>query len=391
LTATVLTPEERSAEIDEFMRFVREVWPERRARVLHQIASRCTSCGLSERCSTLRDGVCNECRTYAAPSADGGEMQMARNFDALLESYQGKAKGSYDALVMFSGGKDSALLLHRLRQQFPGLRLLALMVDNGFTSPVAFANARRVSSVISDVDYLSVKPKESLFRNMFRHALTHLNAGGCYSSVDRLCGDLTFDIGRNTAASFGIPLLLHGGTRAQVQRILKLYSYETPRNWEHEKRESTGGFVLREIHSAEELKYWWDGSAWPSERVPRVLFPYYAWPYDEEAIRRSVQQLGLLERGNENPIVSNYELLPVNFAVDNFHLRYSGYEPEFTQLIREKRAAKAQWVGVFESIEYLAGQGLLMPRCIADTLHKLGLTHEQVGLPSPGARLRIPA
>jgi hypothetical protein len=389
---TMLSPGERIAEIEEFMRFAREVWPKERERALHEIAKRCANCGLSERHTPLSDGICNECRVYVAPEAGGDESWMGQELHEVLQNHQGKAAGRYDALVMFSGGKDSALLLHLLRQKYPRLRLLALMVDNGFTSSVAFANAKRVQGIITDVEYLLVKPKASLFRNTFRYALTHLNAGGCYASVDRLGGDLVFDIGRNTAASFGIPLLLHGGTRAQAHKILKLFNYETPRAWEHARRDSTGGFTLKDIYDQEELKYWWDGSAWPADRVPRVLFPFYAWPYDEEAVRRDVQSLGLFEKGNENPIVSNADLIPVNFAVDNFHLGYSGYEPEFAQLIREKKAAKGPWVALFESIEYLAGHGRLLPRCIAETLSRLGLTHTDVGVPEPVSEpLRIPA
>jgi len=386
-----MRPEERIAEVEEFVRYVRVEWPGRRDALQHLLAKRCSNCILSEKCAPLVDGVCAECRrstTGNEPVVD--TVRMNRELGQVLSDHQGKAAGRHDALVMFSGGKDSALLLHALRQQYPRLRLLALMVDNGFTSSVALANVSRVSAIINDIDHAVIKPKESLFRNTFRYALTHLNAGGCYSSVDRLAGDLAFDIGRNTAASLGIPLLIHGGTRAQLHRVLKLFWYETSRSSEKEKRESTGGFELRQIYDDDELKYWWDGSAWPEAQVPRVIFPFYAWQYDEQAVRREVVRLGLIEEGNDNPIVSNYDLLPVNLAVDTFHLGYSGYEPEFAQLIREKKTQRSNWLGLFEAVEYLAGQGMLLPRCIADTLGKLGLSHENVGLPSPAEDRRVP-
>lgn len=380
----MLQPADRMAEIDAFLRFTRETWPQLRAGVIAEIARRCSICAVSERHSPLTNGICAECDSYAVPTdAVGNDTTDATELDRILQDHQGRAAGNYDALVMFSGGKDSALLLHLLRLGHPGLRLLAVMVDNGFTSTIALENARRVSSLISDVDYLTIKPKESLFRNTFRYALTHLNAGGCYSSVDRLAGDLAFDIGRNTAARFGIPLVLHGGTRAQAQKILGLFSYETPRAWERVKRESTGGFPLREIYDEEDMRYWWDGSAWPEERVPRVLFPFCAWPYDEDAVRQEVQRLGLLDKGNENPIASNSHLLPINFAVDTFRLGYSGYEPELSQLIREGRAPREPWQFVFESIEYLARRGELLPRCVAATLERIGLSHRELGLPEP--------
>jgi hypothetical protein len=286
---------------------------------------------------------------------------------------------------MFSGGKDSSLLLHRLRAEYPGLRLLTLMVDNGFTSSVAMENVHRVSSIVDDVDHLILKPKASLFRNVFRHALTHLGPAGSCFSVDRLGGDLALDIARNTAALRGIPLVIHGGTRAQVQKMLGVYSYETPRSQERQKREAIDHFVLGDMCDADELAYFWDGSAWPEARIPRVIFPFYAWHYDELSVRREVVRLGLVKEGNDNPIASNSELLPVNMAVDILQLGRSSYEAEFSQLIREGKTSRAHWLPLFEAVEYLARRGELLPGCISDTLSKLQLTHQELGLPLPPA------
>jgi len=248
---------------------------------------------------------------------------------------------------MFSGGKDSTLLLHTLRARYPRLRLLAVMIDNGFTSSIALSNVRRVASIISDVDHCVLKPQEGLFQSTFRHALTHLGKGGCYDSVERLGGDLNLDVCRNLAASLGIPLLLHGGTRAQVERNLALRTFETPRAFERQRRERINDFVLREIYDSEQLKYWWDGSAWAEERIPRVLFPFFVWQHDEQAVRREVVRLGLFEAGNENPLASNSDLLPVNLAVDVARLGYTSYEPDFAQLIRQGRAERLPWLQLF--------------------------------------------
>lgn len=377
--------EDRIAAIEEFMRYAFEEWPKQREHLVGQIANRCTNCILSENYTSIVDGLCAECRSYQADADGHSDDQdiagMEKELDDLLKNCEGKAEGKYDALVMFSGGKDSTIILHQLRTRYQGLRLLALMVDNGFTSSIGLANVRRVSNILDDVDHLIIKPKANLFKNTFRYALTHLNDGGCYSSVDRLGGDLAFDIGRNTAASFGIPLVIHGGTRAQLHKILKLYSYKTSRTSEKERRDTTGGFTLSDIYDEEEMKYWWDGSAWPDDKIPRVVFPLYVWQYDEQAMRREVIRLGLIEEGHDNPIVSNYDLLPVNFAVDVYHLGYSGYEPEFSQLVREQKTDRHFWLYLFESIEYLTKQGTLLRECIDDTLHKLALTREEVGLP----------
>ncbi len=381
-----MKPEERIDETKDFLRFASQIWPNKRKQFGKQISSRCAKCVLSDQCTVLENGLCPLCKessTLETSDNSSNIAAMSSSLDEILDSHQETANGQYDALVMFSGGKDSTMLLHELRKQYSRLRILAVMIDNGFTSPIALQNVRRVSDVINDVDHLIHKPKASLFRNTFRYALTHLGSGGCYSSVDRLAGDLALDICRNLAAAAAIPLLIHGGTRAQVQRILKLSSFETPRNLEKQKRETIANFKLSEIYSDEEMRYWWDGSLWDEDRVPRVIFPHYVWEYDEQEVRREVVKLGLLAEGNDNPIASNYDLLPLNFAVDVNHLGFTSYEPEFSQLIREGKTNREHWLNIFESIEYLARKGMLLPRCIDDTLGKLQMSHTELHLPPP--------
>jgi hypothetical protein len=68
------------------------------------------------------------------------------------------------------------------------------------------------------------------------------------------------------------------------------------------------------------------------------------------------------------------------------NFRYTSYEHEFSQLIREGKTERNNWLALFEAVEYLAQRGELMPNCIADTLARLGLRHEDLKLPSPRER-----
>ena len=72
---------------------------------------------------------------------DDGAAKLQTELHELLASYQGKGLNGYDALVMFSGGKDSCYLMHRLKTEYPNLRPLAMLVDNSFLSKVAVMNA----------------------------------------------------------------------------------------------------------------------------------------------------------------------------------------------------------------------------------------------------------
>jgi len=175
--------------------------------------------------------------------------------------------------------------------------------------------------------------------------------------------------------------MIAGLSPEQVERILGLRWFETHREVELRRRKESAGFDLSTIYSPEDLSYWWDGSRWPADRVPRVLYPFYAWGYNEDWVRAEVVRLGLIGQGNDNPIITNNDTIPVMLAVDSSVLGYSGFEPEFAELVRDGRADRDFWLNVFESLEYLTKHGQFLPQCIDDTLGRLGLTRNDVGIP----------
>lgn len=374
----------RIEEIGEFLRFATVDWPRVRGTAGHAVSLRCQRCIVSERAAPLIEGLCPECRAPAAEVADpgAGNPEEAAALADLLRSHQDRGRGRHDALVMFSGGKDSALLLHRLQTDHPGLRLLALTVDNGFMSHVALANAARIIGRLGAIDHMVYKPRPSLFETAFRHAFTHLNPGGCYTTVDQMDGDLVFDIGRNLAAEMDIPLLIGGLSGAQVERILGFKWFEGPREREGERRTTCAGFQLADLYTPDELRFWWDGTRWPEARRPRVLFPFHALPYDEQKIREEVLGLGLIEAGHDDPLVTNNDTIPVMLATDVGYMGYSGFEPEFASLVRKGKAPREIWLWIFEAAEHLGRRGELLPKCVDDTLGRLGLTRKDVGIPA---------
>ena len=377
---------DRIAEIEAFVRYLSTEWPALQPSAAHELPQRCDRCILSERYSPLVGGLCEPCRNADRSEAPAFEETrnteaMQRELTDILADYQGRGRRHYDALVLFSGGKDSAYLLHRLLDEFPRLRLLAATIDNGFFSPVAMNNANRVINRLKQVDHLVFKPRPSLYERTFRHAFTHLNEGGCYTTVDRMDGDLAFDIGRNLTAELEIPLMIAGLSPQQVEQILGLRWFETDPAMERRRRETCAGFRLEEVYDPGDLKHWWDGSRWSEDRIPRVIYPFYAWPYDEQHIREEVVRTGLIEAGQDNPLITNNDTIPLMLAVDIAFLGYSGFEPEFAELIRQGKADRDAWLGLFQAMEYLAREGRFLPGCIDDTLNRLGLTRHDVGIP----------
>lgn len=385
---TVMTPQERVAEYHAFLQYAQEVFPKERDQGLAEAQRRCRSCIASDLVAQLEDGVCADCRARNHGSeVDGTRQESAREeevaaLDGLLKAHSEQGTQNHDALVMFSGGKDSTYLLHRLRSDYPKLRILAVTIDSGFASHVALENAEGVSRRLDGVDWMVYRPDKRLFYRAFRYALTHLKEESCYRTIDLLDGELTFDIGRNLAASMEIPLFVAGTSPAQLRLLHNLDTFERPREVMLARRtHTTGGYAVSELSDPKLMGYWWDGTRWPSGRVPRNILPYHAWTYDESFVLQEVVRLGYLSAAHVNPLVTNNALIPLMVCIDYARLGYCGFEPEFALLAREGHASREHWCNVFDAAAHLARTGALLRGSVDDVLQRLDLGREHVGLP----------
>jgi len=365
-----------------FVAYARHVWPIHRRFTRSLLSRRCARCVISEAWTPIGDdGVCAEC---AAAGDDVGSAERAagqrEELEAILDRYQGRGRGRYDAVLLFSGGKDSIYMLHEVRLKFPALRLLALTVDNGFMSPVAMRTVHEVITRL-DVDHMIYRHKTSTVVSLFRYGITHLNQDGCAGTVDFSDGELLLDTSRNLAARMEIPLILCGYSRYQAEGGLGLSSIESPPELERQNRTHVSGNALDDIFPDGDHSMWWRGADWPGSRVPRMLFPLFAWDLEENFIRDEVIRLGFLDQQRVDPLVTNHTLIPLLGVVDVWTVGCSTYEPEFSQMIREGRAEKGHWRNIFEMIEYSAKTGRFVRDTVREGLRRLNLTPGDVGLP----------
>jgi acyl-CoA synthetase (AMP-forming)/AMP-acid ligase II len=87
-------------------------------------------------------GICRVCRqfyTYGAAIKD--YFRPFEAFKAVVAQARQQSQSDYDCLLLYSGGKDSSYVLHRLVEM--GLNVLAYTFDNGFISTAAFKNIER--------------------------------------------------------------------------------------------------------------------------------------------------------------------------------------------------------------------------------------------------------
>ncbi len=388
--------EEIVRDIRMFDFVAQNIWPLARPLFKSAVAPRCAQCVISTRVAgiVLDDkGVCNLCRDYEKAQTNEHEAwrqkyveHQGRELDALLAEHQGKGRARYDALVLFSGGKDSSWMLSRIRRKFPGLRLLLMTWDNGFYSKVALDRAFEVAKKL-DIDYMRFNPETGVYKTLYRYTLQNVGMKGSYQTVDRLDGTLNQFLGFYYAYQMDIPLVLAGVDFAQEQ-IMQFHTYyEMP--FEDicsrvmlDRMERRSGFKIANIFSEANQKLFWDGTGKDRTRVPRYILPLVAWRPDKSEMQKELMEQGLLPKQDSSPILTNNQVLAVMTAIDIKTIGYCSFEPEFAEMIRYRENDPVYWRNVFELVELAVKRRFLLERIISGVLKKLDLTPENVGLHS---------
>jgi tRNA(Ile)-lysidine synthase TilS/MesJ len=131
-------------------------------------AKRCSKCILSENFPRIKfdeHGVCNFCNNELLYITENSEIETSRiEIERLLEN---RSKISeYDAIVCYSGGKDSTYTLKLAVEKYK-LKILSFTLDNGFISPVAFKNIEKVVSTLG-IDHITYRPSYKFMNGLFR-------------------------------------------------------------------------------------------------------------------------------------------------------------------------------------------------------------------------------
>lgn len=291
----------------------------------------------------MHNGLCPECvkktvcYEHEMDACEASE-ELKQEFHERMTQYS-EYDRPYHGLLLLSGGKDSAYILYRLRSEYPGLKVLCVFVDNGFSSPVAISNASYAAAKFN-TDFMIVSSYVEEFAKIFRQAFLDLQGRGSYGVVDKADGDLIFEIGRRVAVDMHIPMIIGGLSWVQLEKIFGIKGFE--------------------------LK----------QEVP-VIHPLAVWRVNEQDIRAQVQARKLLPPGSDNPVVTNNNLIVTMCALDVKNNGYCSFEPEFAQLVREGKTDRKTWLHNFELLEFATRKGFLNKE-INEALDKLNLTMEDV-------------
>lgn len=175
---------------------------------------RCERCGIPENWSITRfdeQGICNFCRYYDTIS---NKLRDFTRWEKLFRDHldQHRGKYEYDAVVGFSGGKDSSYIVHKLKTDYQ-CKVLAVTVNFGFM-PTDFAleNSKRVAKSL-EVDHLIYDATSDEIKTGFETAIKKSRLCG-------LCTALCTAFTRKIAIEKGIPFFVLGADRGQLMREL---------------------------------------------------------------------------------------------------------------------------------------------------------------------------
>jgi len=132
-----------------------------------KIMKRCKVCVLPETFPGItfdEAGVCNYCQKFKGQkNLEEKKERALQRFEKLIQEQ--RAKGTYDALMCYSGGKDSTYTLSLLRRNY-GLDVLAVTYDNGFLPEQTLRNIRLVTDKL-EMDHILYRPRFQVMKRIF--------------------------------------------------------------------------------------------------------------------------------------------------------------------------------------------------------------------------------
>lgn len=299
---------------------------------------RCTRCVLSKDFPRIQfddEGVCNYCHKQNAIITTESVIDDARV--KIDELFANKPEGNqYDAIVCYSGGKDSTYTLQLAVEKY-GLKVLAFTLDNGFISKTAWSNIRRVVDSLG-VDFWVFKPntrhyaaiaKASAENDIYnKKTLTRISAicNSCISIVNTTALKL--------ALEKNIPFILAGFTLGQIPANSIIYknNYKflaESRAASLDKLRNSAGEFVDDYLGIDEARLS------QVETYPHSVNILCVENITEEEIVNKVQMLGWKSPGDVDGCSSNCMLNTFNNYVHERIFNYNPYEMELSHLIRE--------------------------------------------------------
>ena len=300
----------------------------------------CATCILPETIPGITfddQGICSHCHREKAALAKAPKKkrEYREHLDQLIGEVKDKAP-LYDAIMAYSGGKDSSYTLKLLRDHYD-LRVVALTFDNHFMSPAALENIRKVTDQLQ-IDHILFRPPWSILGELFCRtakedifpAPTLLRA----SAICTACIGLVKSLVLKTALEMAIPLVAFGWSPGQApiqSAIMRTNAALIRQNQAVFKKAFPAEFNSgMKQYFIPDVYYERD-----KEHFPFNIHPLAFFDYDEEKILHELKNLGW-----EAPLDTdtNSTNCLLNAFANQVHLRRHGFHPyvlEIANMVRQ--------------------------------------------------------
>lgn len=282
-------------------------------------------------------GLCNHCRKEEGSLAarPTKQAEYRQRLDDLLSGAKGRAP-SYDAVMAYSGGKDSSYTLKLLKERYD-LRILAFTFDNHFVSRVSVENIQAVVDTLG-VDHMTVRPPWPLMRSIFTLTAerdifplpTLLRA----SSMCTACIGMVKSLALKFALEMSIPFVAFGWSPGQApiqSAIMKTNPTMIRQNQKALKS------ALPPDLSAAMNPYFIPESYYSTcaDRFPQNIHPLAFFDYDEQHIKTELAALGWKLPSDTDTNSTNCLL---NAFANDCHLQRQRFHPyvwEIANMVRQ--------------------------------------------------------
>jgi len=313
----------------------------------------CNNCVLPETfpgISFNQNGLCNFCQEFKGREHLEKEKKKYRQkFEELLNKF--KDSSSYDALMAYSGGKDSTYTLSILKEKY-NLKVLALTFDNGFLSEQAFKNIREVVENLG-MDHIFFKPDFSILKQIFltgtKEDIFSRKSLDRASTICTSCMGMVKFITLRLALEKKIPFITYGWSPGQAPLSASIFKNNPSmlKQMQNAIKEPLFKTVGEKINP-----YFLEEKDFQEKK----LFPYNISPlafleYDEEKIFEKMEKLGWNMPVDTD---SNSTNCLLNSFANLVHKERFGFHPyafELAKLVREGYLQRDEALKRLEQVE----------------------------------------
>lgn len=264
------------------------------------------------------EGVSNYCRMQESLMRQypRGEKGMQDWNDIVVKMKHGGRGKKYDCVIGISGGTDSSYLLHIAHEY--GLRVLAVFLDNGWSSNIAVTNIQAVTTALNyDLETFVINYEEvkSVLRSYILAGLPWID-----SPTDTAIKSVLY----KAAAREGLKYALNGGDFRSEGKQPLLWTYSDSRQL---------NFIIKKFSPHKVNTY-------PRLSLSQLMYfglfkkikavrPLYYLPYEKKTAKKMLtEKYGWIDYGghhHEN-IFTKFAIswwLPVKFGIDKRIITYS--------------------------------------------------------------------